>query len=187
MTIGDDKLFNYVGDISSLSHDIIMRYLKNFDAAVDATLGNGYDSDFLCEKFKSVYAFDIQKTAVENYYIRCKDNITLINDSHANFKTHINSKVDCIMYNLGFLPGGDKSITTTAETTLLSIEEGLAMLNPGGIISIAVYTGHNEGMKEKNMILDFAKKLSKREYGVLLHSIVNRNNSPMLVIIEKNQ
>jgi SAM-dependent methyltransferase len=179
-------LFNYIGDISNIAHDIIKRYLRNFDSAVDATLGNGYDTDFLSNNFKKIFSFDIQNSAVENYREKKRDNVILVNSSHENLKAFVNCQVDCVMYNLGFLPGGDKSITTQAHTTIASIKEALKFLNPGGIISIAIYTGHEEGRKEEALILDFVKNLPKRHYGVLLHSFINRMNCPMLVIIEKN-
>jgi SAM-dependent methyltransferase len=180
-------LFRYVGDISNISHDIVLRYLNKFDAAVDATLGNGYDTDFLSRNFKRVFAFDIQGSAVESYKLKNKDNVTLINKSHEELKNYVGTSIDCVMYNLGFLPGGDKSITTEAHSTLLSLKDALNILNPGGLISIAVYIGHEEGRKEKDAIFSFIQNLPKREYGVLVHSFANRNNSPLLIIIEKNQ
>ena len=179
-------MFNYVGDISNIAQHIIKKYLNNFDAAVDATLGNGYDTDFLCNNFKKVFSFDIQNGPIENYKVKNRDNVTLVNSSHENLKAFINCKIDCIMYNLGFLPGGDKSITTEATSTILSIKEALTLLSPGGIISIAIYTGHEEGKIEEVAILEFVKNLPKREYGVMIHLFINRTNSPMLVIIEKN-
>jgi SAM-dependent methyltransferase len=178
-------LFNYIGDISNIAHDIIKRYLKRFEVAIDATLGNGYDTDFLSNNFKKVFSFDIQSGAVENYRVRNKDNVILENRSHENLKKFVNCEVDCIMYNLGFLPGGDKSITTTVSSTISSIKEALTLLSPGGIISIAVYNGHEEGKREETAILDFVKSLPKNQYAVLLHSFINRINAPMLIIIEK--
>jgi hypothetical protein len=178
-------LFNYIGDISNIAHDIIKRYLKRFDVAVDATLGNGYDTDFLSNNFKKVFSFDIQSSAVENYRVKNKDNVILENRSHENLKEFINCEVDCIMYNLGFLPGGDKSITTTVSSTISSIKEALTLLSAGGIISIAVYNGHEEGKREETAILDFVKNLPKKQFAVLLHSFINRINAPMLIIIEK--
>lgn len=179
-------MFNYVGDISTISHDIIKRYLKNYNAAVDATLGNGHDTDFLSDYFNTVYAFDIQQTAVKNYKPR-RDNVILINESHEYLKDFVNDRIDCIMYNLGFLPGGDKSITTIADSTIASLTQAIAMLNPGGMISIAVYTGHKEGKQEEKAVLDFVSSLPKRNYGVMMHSFINRKDSPFLIIIEKNE
>jgi hypothetical protein len=181
-------LYTYVGDISNIAHSIIKNNCLDYEVAIDATLGNGYDSDFLSSLFKKVISFEIQKTAIDNYNKHKKENVTIISDSHENILKHVKDKVDCVLYNLGYLPGGDKSITTKAETTIKSIEESLNLLKPGGIISISIYVGHEEGAKEKVKILEFVSKLPKNEYGVMLHTFVNRNNkAPMLLIIEKNQ
>jgi SAM-dependent methyltransferase len=178
-------LFNYVGDISKIAQNIILNYVQNFDAAIDATLGNGYDTNFLSKHFKKVYSFDIQKNSIENYKIKQEKNTILINESHENLQNFIDDKVDCIMYNLGFLPGGDKAITTKSHSTIKSLENALSILNPGGIISIAIYTGHSEGMKEHDAIMKFISGFSKKDYGTMLHSFMNRDNAPKLLIIEK--
>lgn len=90
------------------------------------------------------------------------------------------------MYNLGFLPGASKDITTLHETSLLSIKAGLNLLNDNGIMSICIYTGHDEGKKEKTCILKFLEDLPKNEFGVMIHKYLNRSKTaPMLVIIEK--
>lgn len=180
-------MFKYVGDISKIAQSIIISYSASFNTAVDATLGNGYDTDFLSRNFKKVYSFDIQESAIKNYESKKKDNTVLIVDSHENFKTYINEKVDCIMYNLGFLPGSDKHITTTVESTVKSIKEGLELLNLGGLMTIAIYIGHEEGKREKDAIMNLLTNLSKKQYGVMLHSFLNRNSSaPLLAVIEKN-
>lgn len=181
-------MYKYVGDISNIAHDIIKNNCLEYEVAIDATLGNGYDSDFLSTFFKKVICFEIQETAIDYYNKHKKENVTIISDSHENISLYIKNKVDCVLYNLGYLPGGDKSITTKAETTIKSIEEALGLLKFGGIISISMYVGHEEGEKEKDLILEFARKLPKKEYGVMLHTFVNRNNNaPMLLIIEKNR
>ena len=60
-------MFKYVGNISDLSHHIIKDFVSNKEIAIDATLGNGYDSDFLSEIFTKVYSFDIQEDACNRY------------------------------------------------------------------------------------------------------------------------
>lgn len=179
-------MFKYVGDISEISHYIIDKFIDVKDIAVDATLGNGHDTDFLAEKFKKVYAFDIQKCACESYKEKNIENVQIINGSHENIKDYVKENADCIMYNLGFLPGGNKEITTMHESSLKSIKDGLELLNNGGIMSIAIYRGHDEGKIEENIIIDYVKNLSKSKYGVMYHSFLNRSDtSPVLVIIEK--
>lgn len=178
-------MFKYVGNISDLSHYIIKNFLENKNLAIDATLGNGYDTDFLSSMFKKVYSFDIQKEACDNYKVNDR-NIVVINDSHHLFKNYISENVDCIMYNLGFLPGGNKEITTLHNTSLESIKVGLELLNSGGIMTICIYRGHDEGKIEETCILEYLKTLPKNVYGVMVHSYLNRQNiSPLLVIIEK--
>ncbi|WP_054199608.1 tRNA (mnm(5)s(2)U34)-methyltransferase [Clostridium baratii] len=179
-------MFNYVGDISNLSHYIIDNFIKNKNVAIDATLGNGYDTDFLSERFNKIYSFDIQESACKNYLLKNNDNVKVILDSHHLIDKYVDSKVDCIMYNLGFLPGSSKDITTLHNTSLESIKKGLEYLNEGGIMTICIYIGHDEGKKEESCILDYVKNLSKKEYGVMLHKFLNRSEvAPMLVVIER--
>ena len=178
-------MYKYVGDISKISQNIIKNYLENKEVAIDGTLGNGHDTDFLSENFKRVYAFDIQKEACLNYEKKNRENVNVINASHHLFKEYIKEGVDCIMYNFGFLPGGDKNITTLHETSLKSIKEGLDLLKSHGIMTLCIYTGHSEGKKEESFILEYLKELPKNEYGVMVHSFLNRNNAPKLVVVEK--
>lgn len=179
-------MFKYVGDISKISHYIIDEFLEEKDIAVDATLGNGYDTDFLSDKFNKVYAFDIQECACDAYKNRGKENVQVINDSHEKIKDYVKENADCIMYNLGFLPGGNKSITTMHESSLKSIKDGLELLKSGAMMSIAIYRGHDEGKIEENIIMDYVKNLPKSKYGVMNHCFLNRSEeSPVLLIIER--
>ena len=92
----------------------------------------------------------------------------------------------CICYNLGYLPGGNKNITTLAETSLKSIQLSLNLLSSNGIMAIAIYRGHNEGKEEENCILQYLRNLPKNKFGVMIHECINRSNtSPLLVIVEK--
>lgn len=54
------------------------------------------------------------------------------------------------MYNLGFLPDGDKSVTTRQETSFQGIKEGLELLKYNGIMTICIYRGHVKGENEEN-------------------------------------
>lgn len=179
-------MFKYVGDISEISHYIIDSFLENKNIAVDGTLGNGHDTDFLSSNFNKVYTFDIQKCACDLYKEKDKGNVQVINDSHEYIKKYVGESPDCIIYNLGFLPGGSKEITTMHESSLKSIKDGLEILKSGGIMSIAVYRGHAEGKIEENIIIDYVKELPKNKYGVMEHCFLNRSEaSPILLIIEK--
>lgn len=179
-------MFNYLGNITDLSHHIIKSFVNNKNVALDGTLGNGGDCDFLSENFKRVYAFDIQETAIENYKKKNKNNVTLIMDSHENVKEYISNGIDGAIFNLGFLPGGDKSITTKTDSTLKAIEHTIDLLNSGGMLIIAIYVGHEEGAREGEMLMEYTSKLPKNKFGVMLHKVINRSNSaPYMLVIEK--
>ena len=97
-------MFKYVSDVSNIYHNIITSFIENKNIAIDATLGNGHDCDFLSELFKKVYAFDIQEEAVNSYKSKNKENVEVILDSHENFETYIKEEnVDCIVYNLSLI------------------------------------------------------------------------------------
>lgn len=90
------------------------------------------------------------------------------------------------VYNLGYLPGNNKEVTTVAHSTLKSIEIGLDLLGDNGLMIIALYSGHEEGKIEKDAVLQFTSKLPKNKYGVLHTEFTNRAKSaPSLVVIEK--
>jgi hypothetical protein len=179
-------MYRYVSDVSEIAHYIIKNFSCKFDAAIDATLGNGYDTDFLSEYFSKVYSFDIQECAIKAYESKNKKNVVLINDSHENFHKYVNEKVDCVIYNLGFLPGGDKNVTTKWQSTIISLKNSLKLIDKGALIAIALYKGHEEGKKEESKVMDFVQNLPKEKYGVMLHSFINRSsNAPFLIIIEK--
>lgn len=179
-------MFTYTADFSSLTHYIINTYVKEKKVAIDGTLGNGFDTDFLANNFETVYAFDIQKIACDKYNEKKQENVIVINDSHHKFLEYINTKVNCIVYNLGFLPGGDKSITTNYDSSIESIKIGLDILESSGLMLIASYRGHEEGMNEYVYISEYLSKLSKNRYAVMKHEIINRSNkSPVLFVIEK--
>lgn len=179
-------MFNYLGNITDLSHHIIESYVNHKGVALDGTLGNGGDCDFLSDRFEKVYAFDIQSKAIENYKLKNRKNVTLIFDSHEKVKEHIKEAIDTAIFNLGFLPGGDKSVTTKVDSTLKSIEDTLSLLKSGGILIIAVYVGHEEGSKEGEALLEYTSNLPKNKFGVMLHKVINRSEtSPYMLVIEK--
>ncbi|GFZ29585.1 rRNA methyltransferase [Clostridium zeae] len=179
-------MFKYVGDISSITHYIINNFVDEKNIAIDATLGNGYDSDFLSDNFKKVYSFDIQEEAVSTYKLKKKDNVELILDSHEYIEKYVTQQVNCVMFNLGFLPGGSKEITTLTDSTLKSLKASIKLLSSGGIITIALYNGHTEGKRESSEVINFARNLDKKFFGVMHHEYLNRTNCPPeLVVIEK--
>ncbi len=161
---------------------------------VDLTMGNGHDTLFLSRLYSQgqVYAFDIQQQAVENTRALLEEagqcqNTKLILDSHSNLDQYVPGPIDGALCNLGYLPGGDKSVTTRRETTRLAIEKTLQRLKPGGILAVAIYPGHEEGALEGEMLQELGRSLCQKEYDVLLHRLINVPHSPYLICFQRRK
>ncbi|WP_446899711.1 tRNA (mnm(5)s(2)U34)-methyltransferase [Clostridium sp. LBM24168] len=161
---------------------------------MDATMGNGNDTLFLLNivgNTGKVYAFDIQKTAIINTRNRISKNgkltsVELINDGHENIDKYVDKKVKLIMFNLGYLPGGDHSIATHCETTIIALKKSLNLLDKNGVIILVIYYGHKEEKIEKSMLEEYTSSLEQRKYNVVKISFENQiNNPPFLIVIEK--
>ncbi len=180
-------MFGYAHDICKLAHNIIASFATHHETALDATLGNGNDTAFLMARFRSVYAFDVQEQALAPWRERAIPGLTLIHDSHAHLMRHINEPLDCIMYNLGYLPGSDKRITTRAESTVSSLKQALGLLRPGGLLTMVVYVSHPGGREEAEAVLALTEALEPEHFGVILHKLHNRSErAPFLLVVEKN-
>ena len=158
-------------------------HLKPGDLAVDATCGNGHDTLFLAE-LCSVVGLDIQEKALQNtgaLLARHGKRAQLHQISHAAIDTvPLPCPPKLIVYNLGYLPHGDKSITTLLESTLESVNKGLTMLAPGGALSITCYPGHDEGLREEQALEAWAAGLPWR---VEHHKWLERARAPSLIWI----
>ncbi|MBE6604953.1 MAG: hypothetical protein E7639_04530 [Ruminococcaceae bacterium] len=180
-------------DLLALQKTFILNHLGAGDTAVDFTMGNGHDTAFLSKTVGEsghVFAFDVQEMALTSAKKTlesegCPDNCTLILDSHHNVKKYVNGPIKAGMFNLGYLPGSDKSVTTMRETTMPAIEAALELLDHGGILLVAVYPGHAEGEAEGKMVLDYLATLDRHVICCTLIRIINSPTSPFFVVVEK--
>lgn len=173
--------------ILKLGHSIWSEHLKEGSRAIDATCGNGHDTLFLAKQNLShLYVFDIQEKALLTTQERVgkRKNISYHLGCHSLFEG-ITPPVDLIVYNLGYLPGGDKSLTTQVETTLQSVQKGLSLLSPRGLMSLTLYPGHPEGKREEEALLDLTSAFSPKKFQVSHHRLLNRSNAPSLLLIQK--
>lgn len=171
---------------------LIENYLKEDDIAVDATCGNGNDTLYLANKCKKVYGFDIQDSAIKNTEKLLEEHnlnhkVTLIKDSHHLMEKYIQEKVGLIIFNLGYLPKGEKSITTTTETSIPAIKNSLNIIKTGGLVIITIYQGHEAGKKEKEELLNLASSLDKSCYHAMYFNLINQHSNPpeILAIVKK--
>ena len=170
--------------ITELSHKLI-KEIPLANLAVDMTAGRGNDTLFLAEKFDRVLAFDIQEEAIsetksllESHKIK---NATLIKDSHSNINNYLNDNIDCAIYNLGYLPSGNKEIKTEATSTIESLKAVIKLLELNGLIIIVLYP-HNA--EEIERVLDLASKLPT-DFDCMEYKVINRCNSPFIITIKR--
>lgn len=183
--------------ILSYAKTLIKSCTKEGDYVVDATFGNGNDTLFLAKLVKDsghVFGFDIQEQALINTkklldMNNCQ-NVSLFKTSHEHILTAIpkkyHGKIASAIFNLGYLPGSDKTITTNKTSTIKAIEALLKILKPNGLIVLVVYSGHQEGKIEKEALLEYAEKLNQKQYQVLMYRFINQvNDAPFIIAIEK--
>lgn len=179
----------------TIVHNAIRAYVKDGGCCVDATAGRGYDTAFLCElvgESGKVIAFDIQQDAIDSTKKLLDEKglrAQLVLDSHANMAKYVDKEsVDCIVFNLGYLPKGDHSIYTHFESTKQAILSGLDCLKKGAIMCVSVYYGGDSGYEEKDALLPWLKTLDDSKYQVLATFFHNwKKDPPIPIFILKNE
>lgn len=184
-----------------LAHQYWSQLVQPGNTVIDATCGNGSDTLKLCQLTLSsdkgkVYSFDIQQEAIDSSLKLIRSHITPEIQKNIEFQLRCHSTfppeirpatVRLIVYNLGYLPGGDKALTTRRSTTLQSLTQAIPLIQYGGAISITCYPGHEEGLLEQKEIIDFASLLSPKEWSCCHHIWLNRKLSPSLLLIQKSK
>jgi predicted methyltransferase len=174
--------------LTGLAHGLLGALLAPGDLAIDATAGNGHDTLFLAQRVSPggrVYAFDVQAEALRNTAARLSaaklsDAVTLCQQGHQTLLERLPNdwigRVAAVTFNLGYLPGSDKTTTTLPHTTLAALDHSLAVLRPGGALSVLVYRGHSGGQDEAQAVAqwlaDQAPQLTLQTHesaGPLLH------------------
>ena len=186
--------------ILDIAHDWITQVVQAGDLVIDATTGNGHDTLFLSSLVGDegrVYGFDIQGYAIEkttqllqkaggeagkDYLSR----VSLQASCHSELGTYCSAEVSAIMFNLGYLPKGDKTIITKEETTLKALEASLTLLRVGGIMTVMCYPGHEGGEDEASQVDKWSGQLPTSHYQVLRLQPHNAKSvSPYLLALKK--
>ncbi|MCC3358032.1 class I SAM-dependent methyltransferase [Bacillus sp. REN16] len=184
--------------ILPFARNLLKLAINEGDYAVDATVGNGHDTAMLASLVGEnghVFGFDIQTEAIENTTTRLKEQelfgrVTLIHESHNQLLTRIpteaHGKISGAVFNLGYLPGGNKEIVTKPDSTIDAIEQLLSLMKPEGVIVLVVYHGHEEGAIERDQLLEYCSTLDQNRAHVLMYRFMNQmNNPPFIIAIEK--
>lgn len=177
-----------------LAREVLERAVLPGDTVVDATMGNGHDTLFLAEQVGPegrVYAFDIQESALASTRKLLAENglssrVTLLCASHADLEEMVPCPVSAVVFNLGWLPGGDHQVTTLCASTEKAVRAALRLLRPGGVMTVCAYPGHDEGTRELEMLVTLFASLSNREFNVLRQSFLNAGEgAPECFVVQK--
>jgi len=183
---------------TEMAHRLVGERLKKRQITVDATAGNGHDTLFLVGAVGgggTVYAIDVQSGALAETEKRLEDaeakkQVKLVEASHADLASVVpakhHGKVAAAMFNLGYLPGGDKSLTTRWETTLPALRAAISLLREGGVLTVVCYPGHPAGAEEANAVSRWVGMLDQVDYRVVRYGFENVTNAPpFLIAVEK--
>lgn len=188
--------------VLSTAHKWIAERARPGDTVIDATAGGGVDTLALAELVGpkgTVYAFDIQQEALDRTELRLSalendgrmPNVHLRLADHAEMEPHIDSsdvgKVAAVMFNLGYLPGGDPSVITEPGSTLRALDSALALLRPGGIMTCVLYPGHPGGDAEAAAVEAWAAGLPQSIGQAVLYRQPQREAAPYLIAVERGK
>ncbi len=186
-------MMNQLPNALAFSHQLLEQAVSPGDNVLDGTIGNGHDTLFLANlvgQTGTVYGFDIQPQAILTTKQRLTAhhlmaaNIHLFQESHAKISEILPEKVKlkAAIFNLGYLPGSDKQITTQATSTISAIKACLSRLATLGMVVIVVYYGHPGGEAEKSAVVDFVSALDQQKYTVLSYRFLNQKHTPPFVL-----
>ncbi len=177
-----------------LAHYFLCERLRPGDRAVDATCGNGNDTLLLARLVGAegrVWAFDIQPEALEVtsrllHEHGCHSQVQLTAMGHESLAEVVNEPLRAVVFNLGFLPKGDKGCITLPETTVTALGQAADLLQPGGLLLAALYPGHAGGDDESLAVEQWAAALAPNLFNVWQHRQMNRSGAaPYLVMVER--
>ncbi len=201
-----DKDMNLIQRTTEFALYIARAYAKPGDTLIDATCGGGHDTLALAGMQPGkLYAFDIQPEAIDRTRSLLEESgyaealadgtITLCCAGHEQMGAYLRGEADTdpdprtetfaalILFNLGYLPGGDKTVTTRTDTTLAAVQGALPLLKKDGLICITMYSGHPEGAEEKRALLAFAEGLDSKRWHVSYVSMLNQKHDPPEILL----
>eukprot|EP00271_Cylindrocystis_brebissonii_P020267 TRINITY_DN6643_c0_g1_i1.p1 TRINITY_DN6643_c0_g1~~TRINITY_DN6643_c0_g1_i1.p1 ORF type:complete len:287 (-),score=11.68 TRINITY_DN6643_c0_g1_i1:442-1302(-) len=196
---------------TTLAHQLWRQVVTPGDLVVDATCGNGHDTLAMAlmtlrncgpaadaattrRGMGRVIALDLQDQAVESTRALLSQSLTpdeltavdIIRLCHSQLGECVpESSASLVVFNLGYLPGGEKEMVTKRSTTLRALESATSVVAPGGLISVMAYVGHPEGWEEFESVRDFAASLPATEWVCTLHETLNRVACPRLLLLSR--
>ena len=186
--------FDGLRGATALSHLFLRERVGRGGRVVDATCGNGHDTLLLARLVGpegKVWGFDVQEaalaaTAALLKTAGCRERVDLVLAGHERLTEFVSCPLDAAVFNLGYLPGGDRGCMTRPVATLAALSQASALLAPGGRICIVLYTGHPGGVEEAEAVDAWAAGLPPKEFHVWQSRQLNRSAAaPYLILVEK--
>jgi len=178
----------------ALSHFFLRQRVRPGDQVADATCGNGHDTLLLAQLVGPagmVWGFDIQARALDATRELlagngCLDQVELLEAGHERIGEVVPEPLAAVIFNLGYLPGGDRSIVTRPDSTRMAMTRAAELLLPGGLLLVVVYTGHAGGAEEGDTVAEWAATLPTETFCVWGCRQPNRHaTSPWILMVEK--
>ncbi|MBT4757592.1 MAG: methyltransferase domain-containing protein [Opitutae bacterium] len=185
--------------LTDLVHDHLSQQLKPGDHALDATAGNGYDSTVMATLVGPegrIIAIDIQASAIDTTRTRLKAADCLVqadllvadhSQALASLCSTYAQTMSAITFNLGYLPGSDKTIQTEPESTLGALRAASDLLKSDGLLLVVAYRGHDGGQTEATQVADWMQTIQERGWTVKSHEpiVTGRRVPPILWVARK--
>ena len=180
---------NYPLNALGFSHRFMAEHIRPGNLCVDATAGRGRDTLFLAKltgETGRVIAFDIQEEAVNSTETLLRENGVSWAEVHLDSHSHmdryaVQKSVDGIMFNFGWLPGGDHHVFSRKESSIEAVGKAAKLLRPGGVMSLCLYYGKETGYEEKDALTAYLKTLDPNRFTVVLSDFINRTGEPPLI------
>ncbi|MUT67524.1 class I SAM-dependent methyltransferase [Paenibacillus sp. NEAU-GSW1] len=188
--------------VLGMAHKWIAERTHPGDIVIDATAGTGVDALALATLVGpkgTLYAFDIQQDALDRTRTRLAaldadgrlPALRLLLRSHAEMAAAVAPEaagnVAAVMFNLGYLPGGDETVITEPATTIAALNAALSLLRPGGIVTCVLYPGHPGGEIEAAAVEAWASQLPGAAAAAMLYRQPQRQTAPYLIAVEKRR
>lgn len=180
-----------------LSHQFMAAHIREGAFCIDATAGKGRDTLLLCRlvgESGRVLALDIQADAVaQTTALLTAQGVAhrarVVQDCHSRLADYADpDSVDGIMFNFGWLPGGDHNTFSHADTSVAAVGAALNLLKVGGVMTLCLYYGRENGTAERDAVLDFLPTIDNRRFTVIRGDFANRTGDvpiPVLIIREQ--
>ncbi len=181
--------------LTQQAQETVAATLQAGDTAIDATVGNGFDTCFLSHMVGEtgrVVGFDVQQSALDSTRQRLASeglsNVELLQQGHETLGQVLPaSSVATVMFNLGYLPRHDHQIITQPETSVQAIKAALKTLKPGGVLTVLAYRGHDGGQDEFEAVERLLLDLGQHYDLSRVDSTPTKATSPVLYVLRKSR